>query len=475
MDSTINPEKYNVQNDKDNKKFPLLSNTYKVIDSNYICFNNYVIGSGSFGKVLYSININQTEEYAIKFENPTVKNSVLEEELNIYKNVYSDKVEGIPKIYYYGEYKKYKIMVMDLLGPSLDKFYKICNKQFSIDTTVNLGYQMINRIEHLHKMGYVHRDIKPNNFLLGKFNRQCSDDLVYIIDFGLSKNYICQETGKHYEISDNKRFVGTPRYASLNTHLGFKQSRRDDLESIIYVLIYFIKGELPWQGVKAKTKSEKKEKIKRKKKTISVEKLCEGIPLEFVELLNHIKSLEFKEQPDYDLYRKILNQTYEKYKQYNVFMWDWEILFLKTQEFPQLLNSNRSKYEKLYEGYPISEFNVYLETLSQRNIERSQNVKQIQNLNLHVNGNIDVNNNGIVNNEKITIAYKSDIMEKKSAFTNNMIIEDEILDHENKKRENNKIINSYFKNNVFDIEIDKDMEVMEKNKIYKIDKKPTKK
>ena len=267
------PDNYIIQNNtisKTNeiKKYPLLSNTYKIIDSNYICFNNYVIGTGSFGKVLYSMNINQTQEFAIKFEKPSVKNSVLEEELNIYKNIYSEQVEGVPKIYWYGEYKKYKIMVMDLLGPSLDKFYKICNKQFTIDTTVNLGYQMINRIEHVHKMGYVHRDIKPNNFLLGKFERDISDDLVYIIDFGLSKDYIDPITRKHYEFSDNKRFVGTPRYASLNTHMGYKQSRRDDIESIIYVLIYFIKGELPWQGVKAKTKSEKKEKKHLNRKTL---------------------------------------------------------------------------------------------------------------------------------------------------------------------------------------------------------------
>jgi len=467
MDSTI-PDTYINTGEEEVKKFPLLSNTYKVIDSNYICFNNYVIGSGSFGKVLYSININQTEEYAIKFEKPSVKNSVLEEELNIYKNIYSDKVEGIPKIYWYGEYKKYKIMVMDLLGPSLDKYYKICNKQFTIDSTVNLGYQMINRIEHVHKMGYVHRDIKPNNFLLGKFNRTCSDDLVYIIDFGLSKDYICPETGKHYEFSDNKRFVGTPRYASLNTHLGYKQSRRDDVESIIYVLIYFIKGELPWQGVKAKTKSEKKEKIKKKKKTTSVEKLCEGIPFEFVEMLTHVKSLEFKQTPDYDLYRKLLNQTYEKYKQFTNFIWDWEALFLKTQEFPQLLNTNRTKYEKLYEGYPITDFNNYLDSLS----KRKNNNMDISQQNGDIKKGLNGNNNG--NKESpIKIFSKPDIfMEKNSGINSYKNMEDEIVDLENKNKDNNKIIYNYMKNNEIDDDIEDDGL---KIKVYKIEKKPSKK
>jgi len=291
---------------------------------------------------------------------------------------------------------------------------------------------------------------------------------VYIIDFGLSKDYICPETGKHYEFSDNKRFVGTPRYASLNTHLGYKQSRRDDVESIIYVLIYFIKGELPWQGVKAKTKSEKKEKIKKKKKTTSVEKLCEGIPFEFVEMLTHVKSLEFKQTPDYDLYRKLLNQTYEKYKQFTNFIWDWEALFLKTQEFPQLLNTNRTKYEKLYEGYPITDFNNYLDSLS----KRKNNNMDISQQNGDIKKGLNGNNNG--NKESpIKIFSKPDIfMEKNSGINSYKNMEDEIVDLENKNKDNNKIIYNYMKNNEIDDDIEDDGL---KIKVYKIEKKPSKK
>lgn len=369
MDATLLAQESTEEN-----KLPLLSNTYKVINSSFICFNNYVIGSGSFGKVLYSLNVNQTEEYAIKFEKPTIKSSVLEEELTIYKNIYREDVPGVPKIYWYGEYKKYKIMVMDLLGPSLDKFYKMCNKQFRIDTAVKLGYQMIERIEHVHKMGYVHRDIKPNNFLLGKFNRSCSDDLLYIIDFGLSKDYICPDTGRHYDFSDNKRFVGTPRYASLGTHLGYKQSRRDDLESIIYVIIYFIKGELPWQGVKAKTKSEKKEKIKKKKKSISIQALCEGLPQELLELLSLVRNLEFKQNPDYEYYKQLLDIVYEKHKYFKTFVWDWEAMFLQTNEYPSLWAANKQKYEKLFEGYPIVDFGLYLDQLATRYAKVNMNL-----------------------------------------------------------------------------------------------------
>lgn len=460
MDSNI-PNNYISNREVTKQKFPLLSNTYKVINSSFICFNNYVIGSGSFGKVLYSLNIDQTEEYAIKFEKPSIKNSVLEEELTIYKNLFTERTEGLPRIYWYGEYKKYKIMVMDLLGPSLDKFYKICNKQFTVDTTINLGYQMINRIEHVHKMGYIHRDIKPNNFLLGKFNRDCSDNLVYIIDFGLSKDYICPETGKHYEFSDNKRFVGTPRYASLNTHLGYKQSRRDDLESIIYVLIYFLKGELPWQGVKAKTKSEKKEKIKKKKKSMSIDKLCEGIPYEFVEILTHIKTLEFKQQPDYDLYRQMLKKIYEKHFQYSEFIWDWEALFIKTQEYPQLLNSNKSKYEKLYEGYPIDDFNIYLSSLMKRyqriNIKNLNNdfLKKIisSNCSTGVSNDGNESSNGEKNGKNGYTNGKELILDKmNSAAINFKNQENEYIGLEKKNSDNNKAMNNYFKTNGFNVD-----------------------
>ena len=105
----------------------------------------------------------------------------------------------------------------------------------------------------MHSKNFIHRDIKPDNFLIGTHKNKSQ---VYIIDFGLSKSYIDPDTKNHYSFKEDRRFVGTPRYASLNTHLGVRQSRRDDLESIIFILVYFLKGDLPWQGVKAKTKSE---------------------------------------------------------------------------------------------------------------------------------------------------------------------------------------------------------------------------
>jgi casein kinase 1 len=151
------------------------------------------------------------------------------------------------------------------------------------------------RIEKVHEERIIHRDIKPDNFLIGIGKKQ---HYVYIIDFGLAKRFRDPKTGEHIPYRDGKNLTGTARYASVNTHVGIEQSRRDDLESIVYILIYFLKGELPWQGVKAKTKSEKKEKIKNQKKFVTIGEMCFGLPPQFNELLTYVKNLKFDEIPN---------------------------------------------------------------------------------------------------------------------------------------------------------------------------------
>jgi serine/threonine protein kinase len=128
----------------------------------------------------------------------------------------------------------------------------------------------------------LHRDIKPDNFLIGIGKRQ---HYVYIIDFGLAKRYRDPKTGEHIPYKDGKNLTGTARYASIFTHIGQEQSRRDDLECLGYVLIYFLRGSLPWQGLKAKTKKEKYEQIKDKKLNTSLEELCVGFPEEFAQFM----------------------------------------------------------------------------------------------------------------------------------------------------------------------------------------------
>jgi serine/threonine protein kinase len=356
----------------------LPTRSFKKIENKFIYFKKYVIGSGSFGKVLYGMNMERTEEFAIKFEKTTVKNSVIGEEIKILQDLQGGL--GVPEIHWHGRHEEYKVIVMDLLGPSLDKFFKICGKKFNLETTVNMGIEMMNRIEYVHSKGYLHRDIKPNNFLLGKFSRNkvCDDNTMYIVDFGLSKSYLDEETNQHYDLKENRRFVGTPRYASLNTHVGIRQSRRDDIESIVYILIYFLKGELPWQGVKAKTKSEKKEKIKNQKKFVAIGEMCFGLPPQFNELLTYVKNLKFDEIPNYDHIRHTLQIVKNEYcfsDDYLNHEWEWNAMFFKSRQYKykdeKIFNHFKKYYEKLYEGYPFPPYDDFLNYLENLNFKRS--------------------------------------------------------------------------------------------------------
>jgi serine/threonine protein kinase len=151
---------------------------------------------------------------------------------------------------------------------------------------------MIQRLEFLHNNHFIHRDMKPDNFLIGHGKKQ---NIVYVIDFGLAKRYRDPKTGEHIPYKDNKSLTGTARYASVNAHLGIEQSRRDDLEALGLVFIYLNKGQLPWQGLPARTKKEKYEKIRDKKMCTSIEALTKGMPPEFEQYLSYCRSLKFDE------------------------------------------------------------------------------------------------------------------------------------------------------------------------------------
>lgn len=152
-----------------------------------------------------------------------------------------------------------------------------------------LADQMIQRIEYVHSRSFLHRDIKPDNFLMGLAEES---NIVYLIDFGLAKKYRDVKTHVHIPYRENKNLTGTARYASINTHLGIEQCRRDDLESLGFVLMYFNRGSLPWQGLRAPTKKQKYQKISDKKVATPVAELCKGLPQEFATYLNYCRSLK---------------------------------------------------------------------------------------------------------------------------------------------------------------------------------------
>jgi len=276
------------------------------------------INSGAFGEIHLSFSIRDNIEVAIKQEfKAAQKTPQLRNESKIYssllqipplspqdisglKVIPQDPEQGIPKFYGYGEHLEFYYLIMEFLGPNLNELLTYCEtkKKFTIGTVCLIAFQILNRIETLHKRHYIHRDIKPENFCIGTEDKSTT---IYLVDFGLSKRYKNSKNHQHIPYREGRPLTGTARYVSINTHLGIEQSRRDDLESIGYLLIFFLKGSLPWQGLK--DGNDKYTKIMEKKLQIPTEVLCYGLPDELVHYMNYVKSLRFEERPDYDYIR----------------------------------------------------------------------------------------------------------------------------------------------------------------------------
>ncbi|CCW61504.1 unnamed protein product [Phytomonas sp. EM1] len=261
------------------------------------------IGRGSFGDVYRGRDLNTNASVAIKIERMKSSDIChLYLEKDIYRSLNISPVTvGIPNIYYYGVLENYAILVIDLLGPSLEEIFELCNHEFSIKTVCMLGVQIFQRLEYIHKVGLIYRDIKPDNFVMGL--GPCSH-IVYAIDMGLSKSWRTP-SGKHIPFVDGKSLTGTARYVSIHTHNGIEQSRRDDVESAAYLIMYFLRGELPWQGVKCSGDPNYK-KIGAAKVLNTGAKLANGYPKQFAELVNRVRKLEFEEEPHYNLYISLL-------------------------------------------------------------------------------------------------------------------------------------------------------------------------
>jgi len=279
------------------------------------------IGSGSFGEIFLGLNTQTNEEVAVKLESVSSRHPQLMYECKLIKLLQGGP--GLPGVLWYGTESNYNVMVMDLLGPSLEDLFNFCNRRFSLKTVLMLADQMICRVEYVHSKNFIHRDIKPDNFLIGLGKRS---SLLHIIDFGLAKKYRDPKSHKHIPYMDNKSLTGTARYASGNAHKGIEQSRRDDLESIGYVLMYFLRGSLPWQGLPARGKQDKYQKIKDRKLNTPVEEFCRGFPEEFATYLNYCKSLRFEERPDYGYLRRLFKDLFTREGYEYDYVFDWTLL-----------------------------------------------------------------------------------------------------------------------------------------------------
>jgi len=261
-----------------------------------------MIGSGSYSEVFAGFDRAAGERVAIKLEwQKAEKGRKLLAEARLYKSLGFNG--SLPGIRWSGVEGEYNVMVMDLLGPSLDELFRSCGRRFSLATVLRLAVQMIECIEFVHTCGIIHRDIKPHNFLMGTGDRS---ERLYIMDFGLAKRFRDFETGEHIPCAHKRGVTGTVRYASLNVHEGFEPSRRDDLEAIGNVLLHLLRGNLPWQGLKAASKRRKHQKIRKSKAETSIEDLCRGYPQEFVRFFHHCRSLQYVDRPDYGYLRGLM-------------------------------------------------------------------------------------------------------------------------------------------------------------------------
>ena len=408
-------------NQNENEEDPLIGtlifDRYKLIKK---------LGAGSFGSI-YSGEY-ENKLYAIKLEEKKYGHNLLEHEAYIMSHLRSP---ALPYVKAFGYSSLYNILVMELMGKSLeDIFESFPNKKFSIRCVCNIGFQMIEILEYIHNKHIIHRDIKPDNFVIGLNEKR---KYIYILDFGLSKKYRSSKTLKHYQVIKSKNLTGTARYASINALNGLTQSRRDDLEAVGYVLMYFLRGRLPWQGIPVKNKEERYRKIMEKKKATSAENLCMGFPRQFTDYINYTRSLQYEQDPDYDYLKNLFITTLNS-QGFNIdcyYDWDTQTI-LYSRNFKNIENNKKLSSTSINPIQPQqnnlidTKNNSVINNKMNNNhyIENSNNLSTINNFttyNLPINNQISKNN--ILqnyNNSLVNIYDKRNININESQKNNNM-------------------------------------------------------
>ena len=251
----------------------IIANKYKIIER---------IGNGEFGTIFKGENIRTREPVAIKMESTASETKMLKREAQIYQYLGKTRTIGIPQVKWYGTLNEYNYMVLPLLGPSLS------NNTFSLVDTFSIGKTITKILQYIHSKGMIHRDVKPDNFVFGQ-----NGESIYIIDFGLCKKYKDDENN-HIALRSGKTIIGTPNFVSVNMHNGLEPSRRDDMESVGYIMMYLINNELPWATMRENT-------------SIKTAKINTNINNPAIsQYINYCRNLEFTKEPNYDYLLGIL-------------------------------------------------------------------------------------------------------------------------------------------------------------------------
>lgn len=348
-----------------------------IVGGKFLVGQNF--GGGAFGQIFMATNTQNNEVLALKTEETKSKHAQLLFEAKVMKALQGGV--GIPTLYYHNPENTYNVMIMSLLGPSLEDLFNLCSRKFSLKTVLLLADQMIARVEFVHSRNYIHRDIKPDNFLLGLGKKS---NIVYVVDFGLAKKYRDSKTHQHIPYRENKNLTGTARYASINAHLGIEQSRRDDLEAIGYVLVYLVRGFLPWQGIKANNKQEKYHKIMEKKMTTPVEILCKGLPIEFSTYLNYCRTLKFEDKPDYSYLRKMFKELFHREGYELDYMYDWTLQspdglsYTNGSNFQIQINTTGTPVKIPYDPKQIENSMLKSQAVSRMDMSQTQNMTRME-------------------------------------------------------------------------------------------------
>ena len=424
--------------DDDKKDKKLYANDKFILNGIYRIIK--MVGCGAFGEIHLAYDVNMKALRAIKFEMANHKNPQLKHEYSVLEQLNkhegtvglkgNDVFTGVPKVYYFDRLEhKYNFMVMEFLGPSLGDLFQLKERNFGMETVLMLAIQVLSRIEYIHEKGFLHRDIKPENFVIGLNEKS---NLVYLIDYGLSKRYKDKNSGQHIPYRENKQLVGTVRYASVNAHLGIEQSRRDDLEGIGYVLVYFYLGRLPWQNKTDKGKP-LTQKITEKKLTTPPELLCKKMPREFSYYFHYCKNLKFEDRPDYNSLKSMfadLLMSRMKINGIKELIYDWfdEENTYRERKKKEMISSSNNKSEII----KYEEENNQMNTLNK--IEEKEDIKEESN----VTGTIGKQGSNIIEEEKQIDEVKEENNEENNEKNDKSSISSESDDDKKNNEENKK-------------------------------------